>query len=58
MILDRYVPSNIAHQAGKRIGAERRQLADWIERMEYGVFGLPSPIWSSCSMSRRKCRGN
>jgi dTMP kinase len=30
LILDRYVPSNIAHQAGKRTGAERRQLAEWI----------------------------
>lgn len=43
VVLDRYVPSNIAHQAGKRTGAERTLLADWIEQMEYGIFGLPRP---------------
>lgn len=43
LILDRYVPSNIAHQAGKRTGAERRQLADWIEKIEYEIHGLPRP---------------
>ena len=43
LILDRYVPSNIAHQAGKRTGAERRQLADWIETIEYEIHGLPRP---------------
>jgi dTMP kinase len=43
LVLDRYVPSNIAHQAGKRMGAERRELADWIEKVEYDLFGLPRP---------------
>jgi dTMP kinase len=43
LILDRYVPSNIAHQAGKRTGAERQQLADWIEKIEYDIHGLPRP---------------
>lgn len=43
LILDRYVPSNIAHQAGKRTGAERQQLADWIEKIEYEIHGLPRP---------------
>ena len=43
VILDRYVPSNIAHQAGKRTGEARRQLAGWIERVEYEIFGLPRP---------------
>jgi dTMP kinase len=43
LILDRYVPSNIAHQAGKRTGAERRQLADWIEKIEYEIHELPRP---------------
>jgi len=43
LILDRYVPSNIAHQAGKRTGAERRQLAEWIEKIEYDIHGLPRP---------------
>ena len=43
LILDRYVPSNIAHQAGKRTGEARRELAGWIEKIEYDLFGLPRP---------------
>ena len=43
LVLDRYVPSNIAHQAGKRTGEQRRELADWIEKIEYDLFGLPRP---------------
>ncbi len=43
LVLDRYVPSNIAHQAGKRTGAQRRELAGWIEKIEYDLFGLPRP---------------
>lgn len=43
LILDRYVPSNIAHQAGKRTGDDRRELANWIEKIEYDLFGLPRP---------------
>lgn len=43
LVLDRYVPSNIAHQAGKRTGARRRELAEWIEKIEYDLFGLPRP---------------
>ena len=43
VVLDRYVPSNIAHQASKRDGSERRELREWIERIEYGVYELPRP---------------
>ena len=43
LVLDRYGPSNIAHQAGKRTGEQRRELADWIEKIEYDLFGLPRP---------------
>lgn len=43
VILDRYVPSNIAHQAAKRTGAEREQLITRIERIEHAVFELPQP---------------
>ena len=43
LILDRYVPSNIAHQAGKQTGEARRELAGWIEKIEYDLFGLPRP---------------
>lgn len=41
VVLDRYVPSNIAHQAGKLSGAEREELRRWIEQLEYGIYGLP-----------------
>ncbi len=43
LILDRYVPSNIAHQAGKKTGEAQRELASWIEKIEYDLFGLPRP---------------
>ncbi len=43
LVLDRYVPSNIAHQAGKKTGPQRCELADWIEKIEYDLFGLPRP---------------
>lgn len=43
LILDRYVPSNIAHQAGKKTGEARRELVGWIEKIEYELFGLPRP---------------
>jgi dTMP kinase len=41
VVLDRYVASNIAHQAAKREGAERQVLADWIRRLEFEIYGLP-----------------
>jgi dTMP kinase len=41
VVSDRYVPSNIAHQGAKRSGKARQQLANWISKVEYGVFGLP-----------------
>lgn len=43
LILDRYVPSNIAHQAGKKTGEARQELANWIEMIEYELYGLPRP---------------
>jgi dTMP kinase len=43
VVLDRYVSSNIAHQASKRDGAERAELVRWIEQIEYGIYGLPRP---------------
>ncbi len=43
VIFDRYVPSNMAHQASKLEGAERTELINWIEHIEFGVNGLPRP---------------
>ncbi len=41
VVLDRYVPSNLAHQGAKLEGAERRELLQRIERIEYGLYGIP-----------------
>ena len=43
VVCDRYVPSNVAHQASKRNGAERTELSHRILQIEYEVFGLPRP---------------
>lgn len=43
VVLDRYVPSNIAHQSAKREGPQRDQLRSWIEQLEYEIFELPRP---------------
>jgi len=43
LVLDRYVPSNIAHQAGKRRDADRLRLRNWIEHLEFEVYRLPRP---------------
>lgn len=43
VICDRYVASNIAHQAAKRLGPERDGLIRRIEAVEYDVFGMPRP---------------
>jgi dTMP kinase len=41
VILDRYVPSNLAHQGAKAIAAERAKLIEWVSEIEYGVYRLP-----------------
>lgn len=43
VILDRYVPSNMAHQASKLEGAERTELIQWIATIEFEVYKLPRP---------------
>jgi dTMP kinase len=43
VVLDRYVPSNIAHQAAKADSPRREVLRAWIERIEYEIFALPRP---------------
>ncbi len=41
VVLDRYVASNIAHQAAKRDGADRDRLIEQITQLEYEVYRLP-----------------
>ncbi|NTW90229.1 MAG: thymidylate kinase [Candidatus Moranbacteria bacterium] len=44
VVLDRYVSSNQIHQGGKIPDAKRRrEFLAWLDRMEFGVFGLPRP---------------
>lgn len=41
VICDRYVASNLAHQAAKAEGTDRAELRDWVEFVEYELFRLP-----------------
>ena len=44
IIADRYVTSNLVHQAGKiRDNAEKERYITWLNDLEYGIFGLPKP---------------
>jgi dTMP kinase len=41
VVLDRYVPSNIAHQGAKLTGNEQREVIEWIKQIEYSLYELP-----------------
>ena len=44
VVCDRYVDSNKAHQGARlQSSASRGEFLDWVDRLEYGVFGLPRP---------------
>jgi dTMP kinase len=43
VVLDRYVASNIAHQAARLEGPARETLIESIERLEFGVYQMPRP---------------
>ena len=44
LVLDRWVESNMGHQAGKiRDPAKRIEMFNWLNRLEYEVLGLPRP---------------
>lgn len=43
VICDRYVASNIAHQAAKLDGAEREELIEWVRYVEHSLYELPHP---------------
>lgn len=48
VICDRYVPSNLAHQGAKLEGEQRDELLRLIRRIEFEIFGLPTPqaiVW-------------
>ena len=43
VILDRYVESNLIHQAAKVAAAEQAEFSAWLLTMEYQVLHLPKP---------------
>jgi dTMP kinase len=43
VVIDRYVPSSLAHQAAKVSQNERDELVNWLEKMEYEENKLPRP---------------
>lgn len=43
LIFDRYVASNLAHQAAKVRDDSRQDFISWLARIEYEIFGLPKP---------------
>ena len=44
VILDRYTPSNLAHQGSKITDKDERfNMYQWIDKLEYWLLGLPKP---------------
>jgi dTMP kinase len=41
VLADRYVGSNLAHQAARVAAPARVEFVKWIEHLEYGIYGLP-----------------
>ena len=41
VLADRYVGSNLAHQTARVAPAKRSAFLQWIEHLEYGIYGLP-----------------
>lgn len=43
IIADRYVPSNMIHQASKLPNDEKGKFVEWLYDLEYNIYGLPQP---------------
>ena len=41
VLADRYIGSNLAHQTARVAREKRAGFVEWIERLEYGIYGLP-----------------
>jgi dTMP kinase len=41
VLADRYVASNLAHQAARAPSEKRSEFQAWIEHLEYDIYGLP-----------------
>jgi len=42
VVTDRYIASNLAHQAARMPGAKRSEFIAWLRQLEYGIYGLPA----------------
>lgn len=40
VLVDRYIGSNLAHQTARVAPARRAAFQEWIEHLEYGIYGL------------------
>ena len=43
LVMDRYVPSNMAHQGGKAAPKERINIINFLDKLEYDLLELPRP---------------
>jgi len=41
VVADRYIASNLAHQTARVLPAKRTDFVNWIEHLEYTIYGLP-----------------
>ncbi len=41
VLVDRYIGSNLAHQTARVPPAMRSEFLEWIEHLEYSIYGLP-----------------
>ena len=41
VLADRYIGSNLAHQSGRVSAAQRAEFIEWLEHLEYNIYGLP-----------------
>ena len=41
VLADRYIASNLAHQTGRVAVAQRTEFIEWLEHLEYDIYGLP-----------------
>jgi dTMP kinase len=67
VLADRYVGSNLAHQAARVAAPARTEFVKWIEHLEYGIYGLPResaviylrvpPLESQKLVGRKSTRG-
>jgi dTMP kinase len=41
VLVDRYIGSNLAHQVARAPAGQRAEFLNWIEHLEYNIYGMP-----------------